>query len=49
MLENFKKALIDACVCMTERKLTLGTWGNISLRDPETGCIYLTPSGYTCL
>ena len=52
MLENFKKTLIDACIYMAEKKLTLGTWGNISLRDPETGNIYLTPSGmdyYGCV
>jgi len=51
-LEIFKKTLIDACIYMAEKNLTLGTWGNISLRDPETGNIYLTPSGmdyYGCV
>jgi L-fuculose-phosphate aldolase len=44
-MKEYKKQVIDACIEMTERKLTLETWGNISLRDPETGYIYLTPSG----
>jgi L-fuculose-phosphate aldolase len=25
--------------------LTVSTWGNISIRDPETGLIYISPSG----
>ena len=29
---------------MLEKKLTVETWGNLSIRDAETGLIYLTPS-----
>jgi L-fuculose-phosphate aldolase len=30
---------------MVRERLTLGTWGNVSLRDPDSGYIYITPSG----
>ncbi|MFP4067039.1 MAG: class II aldolase/adducin family protein [Spirochaetaceae bacterium] len=30
---------------MVETGMTVGTWGNISLRDPETGYMYISPSG----
>jgi L-fuculose-phosphate aldolase len=30
---------------MLNSGLTVETWGNISVRDPETGYVYLTPSG----
>lgn len=30
---------------MVAEKLTVGTWGNLSIRDPETGLIYIKPSG----
>ena len=43
--ESYKKIIMDAGVTMLEEGLTVGTWGNISLRDPETGLIYITPSG----
>ena len=42
---NYKRFLIDACLRMLNSGLTVETWGNISVRDPETGYIYLTPSG----
>lgn len=42
---NYKRFLIDACLRMVKSGLTVETWGNISVRDPETGYIYLTPSG----
>jgi len=41
---DFKRALIDAGKTMLEKKLTVETWGNLSLRDRETGLVYLTPS-----
>lgn len=41
---NYKKLLIDAGKKMLNSGLTVETWGNISLRDPATGYIYLTPS-----
>ena len=42
---NYKRFLIDACLRMIGAGLTVETWGNISVRDPETGYVYLTPSG----
>ena len=41
---DFRQRLIEAGKQMLEKKLTVETWGNLSLRDPETGLIYLTPS-----
>mgnify|MGYP000906030749 FL=1 len=37
--------LVDAGRSMLRRGLTVGTWGNVSVRDAETGNIYITPSG----
>ncbi len=42
---NYKSFLIDAGKRMLHSGLTVETWGNISVRDSETGYIYLTPSG----
>ena len=42
---NYKKLIVDAGLRMLRSGLTVATWGNISARDPETGLIYLTPSG----
>ena len=42
---NYKAFLIEAGKRMLHSGLTVETWGNISVRDPETGLIYLTPSG----
>ena len=41
---DFRQRLIEAGKQMLEKKLTVETWGNLSLRDPQTGLIYLTPS-----
>ena len=41
---EYQRRLIRAGKEMLEKKLTVETWGNLSLRDPETGLIYLTPS-----
>ena len=41
---NYKKLLVDSGNEMIKRKLTVETWGNISVRDPDSGLIYLTPS-----
>lgn len=41
---DYQKRLIQAGKEMLTRGLTVETWGNLSLRDPETGLIYLTPS-----
>lgn len=42
---NYKKHIVESGLEMMKRKLTVETWGNISARDPETGLIYITPSG----
>ena len=41
---DFREKLIEAGKRMLEKNLTVETWGNLSLRDPETGLVYLTPS-----
>ena len=41
----YKQKVVDAGLTMLKEGLTVGTWGNISMRDPETGLIYITPSG----
>ena len=41
----FKKAIVDGGKYLLENGLTVGTWGNLSIRDPETGLIYIKPSG----
>lgn len=42
---DLKRLVVESGLRMYDEKLTVGTWGNISARDPETGKIYLTPSG----
>lgn len=42
---NFKETLVKAGKRMLQSGLTVETWGNISVRDPETRRVYLTPSG----
>ncbi len=41
---NYKAALVEAGKAMLQKGLTVETWGNLSLRDPETERVYLTPS-----
>ena len=41
---NCKEKLLWAGQEMLRRGLTVETWGNLSIRDPETGLVYLTPS-----
>ena len=43
--ESYKRIVVDAGRTMIRHALTVGTWGNCSARDPETGLIYITPSG----
>ncbi len=49
MTERVKNALkemvVEAGLAMIEQGLSVATWGNISVRDDETGLIYITPSG----
>ena len=42
---KFKEMVVDAGKTMLREGLTVGTWGNISTRDSETGLIYISPSG----
>lgn len=42
---HYKEAILVAGRTLMEKSLTIGTWGNISCRDPEKGHIYITPSG----
>jgi len=42
---SFKKAIVDGGMTLFSQGLTVGTWGNLSIRDPETGLIYIKPSG----
>lgn len=42
--ETLKQTVVDAGLKMVQRGLTVGTWGNISARDSETGLIYISPS-----
>jgi L-fuculose-phosphate aldolase len=43
--DELKRAVASAGVTMVQQGLTVGTWGNASIRDSETGLIYITPSG----
>jgi L-fuculose-phosphate aldolase len=43
--EELKKVVVDAGLTMIQQGLTVGTWGNASIRDSETGLIYISPSG----
>jgi len=41
---NYRKLIVDSGLKLIRSGLTIGTWGNISARDPKTGLVYLTPS-----
>lgn len=45
MLEKNKEAIVEYGKLIYERKLTPGTSGNLSIRDPETGLVAISPSG----
>lgn len=45
-IEELKQMLVDAAQFADRRGLNLNTSGNFSARDPETGRIFITPSGY---
>lgn len=40
-----KQIIIDAGKELLTSNLTVETWGNLSVRDPETGLVYISPSG----
>lgn len=44
-MRNWKREVIDAGIRMLSEGITIGTWGNVTVRDPETGYVYLSPSG----
>lgn len=41
---NYKELIVKSGLRLMKESLTIGTWGNISVRDPESGLVYLTPS-----
>ena len=43
--EEYKKLIVETGLELVNLNMTVGTWGNISARDPETGLIYISPSG----
>lgn len=43
--DSLKQIIVETGKTMLRQGLTVGTWGNISLRDPETGLMYISPSG----
>ncbi len=43
--QELKQVIVDTGVEMIRTGMTVGTWGNISLRDPETNYMYISPSG----
>ena len=45
LLADDRAAIVDACRQLTESGLLRGTSGNISVRDPSSGSIAVTPSG----
>ena len=47
MLEQLKKIVYEANLELVKNKLVIYTWGNVSMRDKETGYIVIKPSGVT--
>jgi len=43
--EKFKKLISDTGRELYQQNLTIGTWGNMSVLDPESGLVYIKPSG----
>ena len=41
---NYKELIVKSGLEIVKRELTVETWGNISVRDSESGLVYLTPS-----
>lgn len=42
--EELKELVVYGGLTMIKQRLTVGTWGNISIRDRETGLIYISTS-----
>lgn len=45
MLEQLKEKVWEANLMLKQHNLITLTWGNVSERDPETGCVVIKPSG----
>lgn len=43
--QELRQQIVDAGMEMVRTGMSVGTWGNLSLRDPETGLMYISPSG----
>ena len=43
--QELRQLIVDTGVEMIRTGMTVGTWGNISCRDPETDYMYISPSG----
>lgn len=43
--KELKQSIVDGGMRLFNQGLTVGTWGNLSIRDPETRLIYIKPSG----
>jgi len=43
--EELKRVVVEAGLALIRQGLTVGTWGNVSVRDRETGLVYIKPSG----
>lgn len=43
--KEFKEIIVETGLELLTMGMTVGTWGNISVRDPETGIVYISPSG----
>lgn len=43
--DSYKRLIVEGGRQMLTEGLTVGTWGNLSARDPETGLVYVKPSG----
>ncbi len=43
--DELKDQIVETGRNMIETGMTVGTWGNISIRDPETDYMYISPSG----
>lgn len=43
--QELRQQIVDTGVEMVRTGMSVGTWGNLSLRDPETDLMYISPSG----
>ena len=43
--ESYKQAIVDGGMNTFNQGFTVGNWGNISIRNPETNLYFIKPSG----